>query len=155
MVFRKSVKFYVGLILFCIGIFLPLLAFIVPFLGFPVLVKTVITSILIVGGPEIFMILGVIFAGKETMKFIKGRFWSFFTTPSISKTRHYIGVAMILFSILANWVLAYLFILFESKIDEEMALILVGTADSIFVISFFILGIPFWRKLINLFTWTP
>ena len=150
---RAKLKFYVGLILFCVGLFLPLLGLVVPFLNLPVLTKTVITGMLVVGGPEIFMILGVVFAGKETMNFIKKRFKSFFTKP-VGRARHYTGVFMMLLSILASWSLTYFYLLTETATTDETKLLMIGCADLVFVASFFILGAPFWQKLTNLFTWS-
>ncbi len=150
---RQKIKFYVGMTLFCLGLFLPLLALIVPFLGFPLLVKVLLSSILVVGGPEVFMVMGVVFAGKPTIDFIKAKFKSLLLFKPVSRTRHYIGISCLLLSIIASWVLMYYFVLTEIPIKEEVKLLCLGSIDFIFVISFFILGGPFFQKIANLFTW--
>jgi len=146
-------KFYLGVILFSIGMLLPLLALVVPFLGFSLLVKTLISAILVVGGPEVFIILGIVLSGKPTIDFIKSRFKSFFFSRPVSRTRHYIGITCMLFSIITSWVLMYFFVLTEMPVEEEVKLLCLGSIDLIFVISFFILGGPFFQKIANLFTW--
>jgi len=152
---RQKVKFYAGVTLFCLGLFLPLLALVVPFLGFPLLVKVLLSSILVVGGPEVFIVIGVIFAGKPAIDLIKAKFKSLLLFMPVSRTRHYIGISCLLFSIIASWVLMYYFILTEIPINEKVKLLFLGSIDFIFVISFFILGGPFFQKLANLFTWNP
>ncbi len=150
---RERIKFYVGIILFCLGLFLPFLALIVPFLGISLLVKTVLAAIFIVGGPEVFMVLGVVFAGKPTINLIKAKFKSFFLFKPVSRTRHYIGITCLLFSIVAGWVSMYFLVLTDRPIGDEIKLLCLGSIDLIFIASFFILGSPFFQKLTNLFTW--
>lgn len=145
-------KLYIGITFFAIGLLLPLLALVVPFLGIPTLAETLLSAILIVGGPEVFLILGVVFAGKPTMTYIKKRFKSAIFDSPVSAMRHYLGIGCLVFSVLSSWIMMYIFVLTNWELSPEVTLILFGSIDLLFVVSFFIMGGPFLQKLMDLFT---
>ena len=68
---KHAWKFYLGIAFLTMSCFLPLLGFVVPVLGLPLGLSSVVMALLMVGGPEIMIILVVIFLGKDVYNYIK------------------------------------------------------------------------------------
>lgn len=149
-----------GLLIIAFGdVILPALCLVLPYLDLPTSVKVGLATVLLVGGPEVFMLLGVALAGKEgyaAFKAILRKIWKRIRPPQrVSPARYRLGVVIFIASGLPMWALAYLRAVAALPLDNEMVLgILVG-ADFAFLISFFIAGGEFWDKLKRLFTPEP
>ncbi|MBM3461831.1 MAG: hypothetical protein FJX76_06990 [Armatimonadetes bacterium] len=142
-------RYYAGWFFFILTLGLPVLALIIPSLGLPAATTTVVTGALIVGGPEIAMILAVTFWGRETFAHFTGRLKASVTPPpSVSPTRYRVGLALFLGSALPSWLIAYL----PHLLSDSARVPVLASADLIFVARFFVLGGEFWGKLRALFT---
>ncbi|NGX27562.1 MAG: hypothetical protein K940chlam6_01500 [Chlamydiae bacterium] len=152
---KKDWKYYVGLSFLSLSLILPLLGFLVPFLDLPIRVMTVLIGALSIGGPEIMIILAVIFLGKERILYFKNQVWKFFKKKKmpkpVSKSRYYFGLIVFFGSILPLYFNAYFPDILPK--DEDMRFLVLISADLLFVLSFFILGANFWEKFKRLFIW--
>lgn len=139
----------------CLSLILPLFGIVIPFLGLPVAWTTVIIGMLTIGGPEVMIALAVIFLGKETLAYLKQKFFKLFkrTKPwkPVSKLRYYLGLVIFLGSIIPLYLNAYWTEVLPS--DETTRHMVLMAGDLAFVCSFFILGGNFWDKFKSLFIW--
>lgn len=152
---EKNWKYYTGMTFLWLSLVLPLIGFTIPFLGLHPALTATIMGLLTVGGPEVAIILAVIFLGKKTFLYYKEKFFKLFkrTRPykPVSKVRYYIGLVIFWGSITPHYLNAYAPHLLPNQ-DNLRYFILVG-GDLAFVLSFFILGGNFWEKFKRLFIW--
>lgn len=145
--------------MFCIilSIICPILGLIVPFLGFSHTITATLVGIFLIGGPEVFLILGMVLAGKQALTTIKQKALSWFgitTIPQpVGRLRYNVGLTLLVGSILINWALQYLS--FFIDIPEHTYTLVMTTFifDIIMIASIFVLGPQFWDKLKRLFVW--
>jgi len=141
-----------------LGAVLPVLAIIVPFLGLPLALTAPITVALLVGGPEVCLIIGAALSGKKAIQVISEKFKRFFLgglAKTVTRRRHRVGVTLL---ILGNAILffgTYIPLSFAIDLTSHFFLYFSLSGDILCVISFFVLGNPFWEKIKHLFTWTP
>jgi hypothetical protein len=150
---KKDWKFYVGIIFLLLSLILPLFSFIVALFELPPKIYIPIIGVLTIGGPEVMVIIGAAFLGKNVYNYYREKFFAIFKRKPkpISKTRYYIGLTIMLFSITPLYINGYLPDIMPSKIYVKNLILL--SADLLFVISFFILGGDFWEKFKKLFIW--
>jgi hypothetical protein len=117
--------------------------------------KAVISGLLMVGMPEIFMIIAVAILGKPGFNYLKGRLFAFLkrhaTPDTVSRNRYRAGLAMFALPLLAGWLLPYVSHLIPAY--EQSRQLINVTGDLILVASFFILGGDFWDKVRALFVY--
>ena len=146
-------RFVIGGILLIGGFLSPLL---IPFVTASDLSdqwKTILSTGLVAGLPEVGMLLAVAVLGKQGFAQLKEMIFSRFrkiTEPSaVSPTRYRIGLFMFILPLLTAWLqpyLAHFFPLFAGT--SIMASLLM---DLLFASSFIVLGAGFWEKVRNLF----
>jgi len=146
-------------IILCGDVILPAFCLVLPFLDLPTSVKVGLATVLLVGGPEVMMLVGVALAGKEgyaVFKAVLQKIWTRVRPPQrVSPARYRFGVIIFIASGLPMWLLAYLRAVTALPLDNrEVLWILIGS-DIVFLISFFIAGGEFWEKLKGLFTPGP
>lgn len=149
----EKTKLYIGGIIFIIGVLSPLLIPFVTNSNLSVGFKTILSGLLALGIPEVFMIIAVAVMGKSGYEFLKGEFFGFLKNfaPSdqVSLTRYRIGLILfslpILFGVLQPYLALYISFL------KEPSLYLTIGLDVFFIASFFVLGGDFWDKLSGLF----
>ena len=116
-------------------------------------IKTALSGFLMLGVPELAIMLSIIIMGKDGFAFLKnkiGRFFRQYGPPdTVSKTRYNIGLVMFIIPFALGWLLPY----FEHLIpwNEEYHLWINISGDVVLIISLFVLGGDFWDKLRNLF----
>lgn len=157
MVAKWSWRCRIGLFIIVIGdVILPAFAFVVPFLDLPRSLKVGLTSILLIGGPEVMMIVGVALAGKEGYAALKAtlqKIWQQVKPPQrVSPMRYRLGVIIFIASGLPMWIIAYLHAVTTVPLDHQTVLWILIGSDFAFLISFFIAGGEFWEKLKQLFS---
>jgi hypothetical protein len=116
--------------------------------------KAAISGLLVVGLPEIFMIIAVAILGKSGYKYLKSRLYGFFKKyaappDEVSKTRYRIGLVMFIMPVVFGLVEPYAGHLIPGHDTHQRLFALVG--DVLLVVSFFVLGGDFWDKLRSLF----
>jgi len=154
---KKSLSYRIGMLCIALSFISPLLSFFVPLLGLAPTTAATLVGLLLVGGPEVFMVLGAAFAGKEAVETIKAKIKSLFRRRGppkpVGQTQYNIGLVLLVSSLLANWVLAYLSHTMLFAIKKPTMVTLALCFDLITIVSFFILGGQFWEKFKKLFIW--
>jgi hypothetical protein len=119
--------------------------------------KTILSGVLLLGIPEVFMLIAVAILGKPGYEAMKRKLLQLFPrlrpTARIGPVRHRVGVVMFALPPLIGWLDPYLSIWCDALTDVQLQLAIV--LDVIFVASFFVLGGDFWHKLGELFVRTP
>lgn len=116
-------------------------------------IKTALSGFLMLGVPELAIMLSIVIMGKAGFAFLKskvGQFFKQYGPPEIvSKTRYTIGLIMFIIPFIIGWLLPY----FEHLIFwyEEYHLWINISGDILLILSLFVLGGDFWEKLRSLF----
>ena len=138
---KKDWKFYTGFVFFVLSMILPLIGFLIPFLDFPLIFTAILTPFLMIGGPELMVLLAVLFFGKNTLVYYKNKIYKIFKkTPKhkpVSKFRYYFGLTVMLISIAPIYFTGYFPEIMPEEFQHRFYIIL--SADILFIISFFIL----------------
>ncbi len=153
-------KTKIGLFLIVLGFICPLFGLLVPLFGFSTTVTTTLVAFFVVGGPEIFLVLGAALAGKEGIIIVKNRIKRLLGLPEgkYYATNSQYNLALILMVIwLISLTLPYYVPAIEQMLEEskwEWYYFVIG--DVVFVLAFvFIGGDQLITKFANLFTWEP
>lgn len=156
---NKSLSYRIGMVCIGLSIISPLLALFVPLLGLSAGVSATLVGVLLLGGPEVFLVLGAILAGKEAVQAIKSKVMSLFKREGpprpVSRARYNFGLILLVASLVATWILAYAGLVIDVELTQSTELIINAAIDAVVIVSFFILGEQFWEKLKRLFTWEP
>jgi hypothetical protein len=147
-------RLYVGGVIFIMGFLSPLLVPLITGSPLPVGWKTAISGLLIVGIPELTMLVAAAVMGKAGFDFLKQ--WLFnllkkhLAPPeTVSPTRYLLGLILFSIPLLYGWIAPYLvdhILLFE---QHHMEFAIIG--DLLLFCSLFVLGGEFWDKLRALF----
>jgi hypothetical protein len=147
-------RLYTGGAIFVIGFLSPLLVPLVTASPLPVGWKTAISGLLLVGVPELAMLIAVAIMGKDGFNYLKQALFRFlgkhFAPPeTVSRIRYRIGLMLFTIPLLFGWVAPYIsgyFPLFE---EHRLQFAIIG--DLLLFSSLFVLGGEFWDKLRALF----
>lgn len=138
---------------FIAGFLAPLL---IPFViasSLPASFKTLISGLLAIGIPELFMLMAAAILGKPGFRYLKSGIYSWFKKygppGTVSRTRYRIGLIMFIIPILMGFVLPYVWEMIPFLKDNLLYFIITG--DLVLLISLFVLGGDFWDKLRSLF----
>ncbi len=138
---------------FVLGLLCPLLVSLVATSALPIEWKTVLSGLLLLGIPELFMLAAAAILGKSGFDYFKGKIFGFlkgYAPPdTVSRTRYRIGLAMFLLPLLFGWLTPYVLPVLP---DYEAHRIAYGVpGDLLLLASLFVLGGDFWDKLRALF----
>ncbi len=121
--------------------------------GLPAGWKAVLSGLLLLGIPELMMMLAAAVLGKSGFHFLKGLLVGFFKRHAIpqevSPTRYRIGLVMFLVPMLWGWLTPYVAQEIPGYEEHRLAVGLLG--DLLLLSSLFVLGGEFWEKLRALF----
>ncbi len=142
-----------GGIVFVSGFLSPLLIPWVLTLEISTGMKSLISGLLALGIPELFMLIAIGILGKAGFQYLKKSIFSWFKKygppDTVSKPRYTIGLILFSLSILSGIGLPYIWGLVP--LVEENLLYIVLSGDVILILSLFVLGGDFWDKLRSLF----
>lgn len=148
----SGLRYYGGWFFFLLSFILPLSGLLVPMLGLDKATTAVLVGAMVVGGPEVSVIIAVALWGKETFQYFLGRakgLLKMFLPPEyVSAARYRFGLVLFIVSGLPCWLLAY----FPHWVDNGHRLRVLVAADLAFIFSFYVLGGHFWGKVRALFT---
>ena len=117
--------------------------------------KSLISGVLALGIPELFMLMAAAILGKAGFSYLKSKIFGWFKKygppDTVSLTRYRIGLIFFLLPILIGFVLPYVWELVP--FIKQYLFIIVISGDAILLISLFILGGDFWDKLRSLFVY--
>jgi len=147
-------RLYTGGAIFVIGFLSPLLVPLVTASPLPVGWKTAISGLLLVGVPELAMLIAVVVMGKDGFNYLKQLIFGFlgkhFAPPeSVSLIRYRIGLMLFMIPLLFGWLVPY--ISGYLSFFEENRLLFAVIGDVLLLSSLFVLGGEFWDKLRALF----
>lgn len=115
--------------------------------------KSLLSAILMVGLPEILMLVSVAILGAEGYRFLKEKLWALLkkTAPSakVSRPRYVIGLVLFILPLVYAWLEPYIVDFNPWLQNNRMIFNIVG--DLLFISSLYILGGDFWGKLRVLF----
>ena len=151
---KKDWRFYAGLAAMAAAIILPLAAIFVPLLGLSTAHSAVLVGIMVAGGPEVLCILAVVLLGKDTFNYFahlaKTAVRRAVVETPASRTRYYIGLAIMLVSWLPAYLYAYLPGAFPGG---DTRIYILAVMDLAFVASVFLMGAEFWEKARRIFVY--
>lgn len=146
-------RLILGGIVFIVGFFSPLLIPLVVASELNDAWKSLLSAILLVGLPEIMMLVSVAILGADGYRFLKEKLWALLkkTAPSakVSQPRYIFGLVLFIFPLAYAWLKPYIGNLNLWLQNNQM--IFSVTGDILFVSSLYILGGDFWEKLRALF----
>ena len=113
--------------------------------------KTVLSGVLVLGVPEVFMLIAVAILGKQGFDYLKSRLWKAIRpVDKVSVTRYRIGLVLFFTPMLFGWLQPYLELWITEFEAQQVKYAITG--DLVFTISLFVLGGDFWSKIKALFT---
>jgi hypothetical protein len=144
-------------VVFLAGFAAPVLVPLVLASGLPAGWKTTLSGLLMLGIPELAMLIAVAIMGKDGFEFltagIKRRLGKFFEVygpaERVSRARYRIGLVMFALPILIGWAAPYLGHHLPGYEANERVYAVLG--DLLLLSSLFVLGGEFWDKLRSLF----
>ena len=146
-------RFRTGIGFFALGWVCPFFIPLVTASSLPAAWKTIISGLLLVGGPEVFTLVSIAFLGKDGFNYISSRLFAFFKRAApqarVSRTRYNTGLVVWALLVLYGSFIWYAPDLIPGYDENRIVMNLV--ADFLFIVSFFVLGGDFWDKFRALF----
>ena len=154
---RPAIRTQLGIVLIILGFISPLFALLVPLLNLDSTQTGALTAFLLVGAPEIGLIVGGIFAGKEGVLLVKNKILALFglkTKDDISRARYYFALFLLLGWILLSAILSYVTATDSLPLVKDYGRWVLFAADVMLVVAvFFVGGDPLIRKFAAIFEW--
>ena len=147
-------RLYAGGVIFIAGFLSPLLVPLITMLPLSDGWKAAISGLLLVGVPELAMLIAAAVMGKDGFNYLKQLIFGFlgkhFAPPeTVSLVRYRIGLILFSIPLLFGWVVPYL--AGHYPVFDEYRMIFAIIGDLLLVSSLFVLGGEFWDKLRALF----
>ncbi len=150
---QRSWRFWIGLFFFTLGWLCPLLIPVVTSSRLTTETKTLLSGFLLVGGPDLLILVSIVFLGKSGFNYLKAKLTASLKLAlpkgEVSRTRYRIGLFLLLLNIFFSYLIFYAPHLIPGYSDNRITINL--AADLWFVVTLFILGGGFWEKLRALF----
>lgn len=119
----------------------------------PVAWKSALSGVLLLGVPELSIVVSAAVLGKSGFTYVKGRIFAAFKRlappDTVTATRYHIGLVLFVIPWLAGWLLAYFSDLIPNFERHRITINL--SLDLMLLISLLVLGGDFWEKLKALF----
>lgn len=145
-------RLYLGGAIFVFGLLCPLLVPLVTVTGLSTAWKATLSGLLLLGIPEIFMLIAAAVMGKDGFAYLKGVMFGFLQRnvlpEKVKPVRYRIGLVVFFLPILWGWFAPYLSE-FVSVQDHNLKIAIAG--DLLLLIGLVLLGGEFWEKLRSLF----
>ena len=155
----RTWKYYVGMGCIALAVLAPLAGLVVYFLPLPSALKTTLTGALLLAGPEIFLVLGAAFAGKEAVQTIKSKIKALLgikgSPKPVNRVRYNIGLAILITGVVIQLASVYGPTILHVEMSPRLSFFGNLTGDLLVIVGFFVLGKQFWEKIQNLFVWEP
>jgi hypothetical protein len=147
-------RLYAGGAIFVTGFLSPLLVPLVTASSLPVGWKTALSGLLLVGVPELAMLVAAAVMGKAGFNYLKQWLFGFlgkhFAPPeTVSPIRYRIGLVLFSIPLLFGWIAPY--VSGHFSLLEEHRLLFAIMGDLLLLSSLVVLGGEFWDKLRSLF----
>ena len=146
-------RLFVGVAIFVAGFLSPLLVPLVASSDLDAAWKATLSGALLVGVPEVGMLIAVAVLGKPGFEYLKGRLSRVFRRLAppriVSRRRYHLGLAMLIVPLFLGWAQPYAEEVIPGYPGQRWWLAL--ASDVVFVAGLFVLGGEFWDKLRALF----
>jgi hypothetical protein len=146
-------RIYWGGVIMIVGFMSPLLIPIVASFDISAEWKVAVTGFLLVGIPEVFMLIAVAIMGKSGYEYLKKCLLSLLRrygpAERVGVLRHRVGLCMFVVPLLIGLLSPYLGDMLPWHAERELQIAI--ASDIVFVSSLFVLGGEFWDKLRGLF----
>lgn len=146
-------RFILGTSVFGFGMLCPLFVPLVATSGLSTSWKATLSGVLLLGIPEVCLLIAVAILGKPGYEEMKRRLLAVFSSirpaGDVSPVRHRIGVVMFILPTLFGWLYPYVVLWLSELAEYELQLAII--LDTIFFTSLFVLGGDFWDRLQALF----
>lgn len=157
---KPSFKSRLGIFLIVLGFVCPVFGLMVPLLGLDSGTTTAIVAFFMVGGPEIFLILGGILAGKEGVTIVKNKIKRMLGLPEgrypAPKSQYNLAIFFIIIWFLLAIIPGYVPHILEWPLVAENLLWISIGADVLLLVSIFGLGgDQMVKKIASVFRWEP
>lgn len=157
---KPSLKSRIGITFIVVGFICPVFGLLVPLLGLSTALTTTLVAFFMVGGPEIFLVLGGALAGKEGVIIVKNKIKRMFGLPEgrypAPRSQYYLAITLMVL-----WVISFFLPYYIPAIDawlhtQNIKWYYYVIGDVVFVLAFlFIGGDQLITKLGRLLTWEP
>lgn len=151
------VRLVIGGALFIGGFLSPLLIPLVARSDLPANWKTLLSTGLVAGLPEVGMVLAAAVLGKDGFALLKNKLFALLrkhTEPAaVSAARYRLGLVLFSTPLLVGWLSPYLVRVLPALSLEHGSLAPVVVLDLMFALSFLVLGADFWEKIRRLFVY--
>ncbi|WP_044211142.1 transporter suffix domain-containing protein [Flammeovirga sp. OC4] len=141
---NTSIKSKIGLGIIVLGVICPVFGLIVPFLGLSKAVTATLITFFVVGGPEIFLLIGGLLAGKEGVQIVKKKIKRIFGLPEedypATSSQYRIGVICMIAWFFITVVPGYFPRLFEMPFIRDNLLYLSIGTDLLLILGVFVFG---------------
>ncbi len=146
-------RFRLGLLFFVMASIFPLFIPFVTSSNLSTEMKTLLSTFLVIGAPEIFSVISIIIMGKQGFNYIKYTILSFLKqiAPSaeVSRRQYKFGLFLLLLHVIFSYFIFYAPDLIVGYAENRITMNLI--ADFLFIVTLFVLGGEFWEKLRALF----
>ena len=145
-------RLYIGGTVFVVGLLSPILVPLVAITGLSTAWKATLSGLLLLGIPELFMLVAVVILGKAGFEYLKRVLFAFLKRHvipgTVGPTRYCIGLIVFCLPIFWGWLAPY-FSEFVSIQEYNFTIAVIG--DLFLVAGLVLLGGEFWDKLKALF----
>ena len=142
-----------GAVVLVLAQFAPLMIPLVVATDLPAGWKTALSTLLLLGVPEMGILLSAAILGKEGFAWLKWKIFGYLKRAlppdRVSPLRHRIGVTMFVLPLIAGWLLPYMMPVLDMYSEYFLKVNVAG--DILLILSLFVLGGEFWDKLRGLF----
>lgn len=145
---KGSLKYKIGMFFIILGTISPLIGLGIPLLNLSKGITTTLLTFFMVGGPELFLLLGAALAGREAVRAFKGKLFK-----RASKIRYYVGLSFFVASFLGNLVFTYLAFSHILLQSEKSLFFITVSFDVIGIIGILTMGPEVFGKIKKIFIW--
>ena len=145
-------RLYLGGAIFLFGVLSPIFVPLVAATGLSTAWKATLSGLLMLGIPELFMLIAAAVLGKAGFSYLKSLMLSLLkkhvVPEQVSPSRYRVGLFIFFFPVLWGWIAPYL-LEFVSIHEYRLTFAIVG--DLMLLTGLILLGGEFWEKLRSLF----
>lgn len=152
-------RYRLGVGLFILHLILPLLALVfVPLLGLPSDISAVLFGLSVVGAPDVLLVAAAAVMGKEGLSQLLGKLGPWFKRlvawDSVTRRRYKVGLWVLAAAVVVPAVVIYVWTdsIVDSAGQTSWGFYAIVASDIAFLVSFMILGAPWWDRIRALFT---
>jgi len=149
-------RLFLGGAIFVTGFLVPLFIPLVMKTNWSTAAKSIVSGVLAIGLPEVFMLIAAAVLGKSGFQYLKAKLFGWlkkYEPPDlVSQMRYRIGLVLFIIPLLIGIVLPYL-LMAEIEVAQRYMRYFTISGDVLLLISLFVLGGGFWDKIRSLFVY--